>query len=93
MLQIENLHVSVEDKEIIKGVSFEIGDGETHVLFGLNGSGKTSLLQTIMGNPKYRVADGRILFKGEDVTELPTHERARRGIGLAFQNGPRWCGE
>ena len=88
MLKVENLHVSVGERPILKGVSFDIGEGETHVLFGLNGSGKTSLLQTIMGNPQYRVEKGRIIFKGEDVTGLPTDERARRGIGLAFQRPP-----
>ncbi len=88
MLKVENLSVSVGERQILKGVSLDIGEGETHVLFGLNGSGKTSLLQTIMGNPKYRVESGRILFKGEDVTALPTDERARRGIGLLFQRPP-----
>jgi Fe-S cluster assembly ATP-binding protein len=88
MLKVENLYVSVGDTQILKDLSLNIGEGETHVLFGLNGSGKTSLLQTIMGNPKYRVDKGRILFKGEDITGLPTDERARRGIGLAFQRPP-----
>jgi len=88
MLKIENLHVSVGERQILKGVSLDIAEGETHVLFGLNGSGKTSLLQTIMGNPKYRVENGRILFRGEDITRLPTDERARRGIGLGFQRPP-----
>ncbi len=88
MLKVENLSVSVGDTQILKDLSLNIGEGETHVLFGLNGSGKTSLLQTIMGNPKYRVDRGRILFKGEDITGLPTDERARRGIGLAFQRPP-----
>ncbi|MFH0810755.1 MAG: ABC transporter ATP-binding protein [Pseudomonadota bacterium] len=88
MLIIEDLHVSVAENKILKGVSLNIGEGETHVLFGLNGSGKTSLLQTVMGNPKYRVDHGRILFKDEDITALPTDERARRGIGLLFQRPP-----
>lgn len=88
MLRVENLHVNVGERHVLRGVSLDIAEGETHVLFGLNGSGKTSLLQTIMGNPKYRVQSGRIVFKGEDITSLPTDERARRGIGLAFQRPP-----
>ena len=88
MLQVEGLKVEVDGKEIIHGVSLSIGVGETHVLFGPNGSGKTTLLMAIMGFPRYRVTQGRIFFKGEDITHLPVNERARLGMGIAFQRPP-----
>lgn len=86
LLKIENLHVSVEDKEILKGVNLEIPRGEVHVLMGPNGSGKSTLSYALMGHPRYQVTKGRIYFKGEDITKLPTDERARKGIFLAFQS-------
>ncbi len=88
MLQVKDLWVEVEGKEVLKGVNLAIPVGETHVLFGRNGSGKTSLLMTIMGFPQYRVRHGKILFKGEDITELPPYERAKKGIGIMFQRPP-----
>lgn len=88
MLQIEGLVVAVSGREILSGLDLEIHPGETHVLLGPNGSGKTTLLGAILGLVRYRVAAGRIVFKGEDVTALPLHERVRRGIGLAFQRPP-----
>lgn len=88
MLTINGLSVSVEEKEVLHGVDLELEEDEVHALFGPNGSGKTSLLMAIMGIPPYRVTQGRILFKGEDITELPVNERARRGIGLSFQRPP-----
>jgi Fe-S cluster assembly ATP-binding protein len=88
MLQIEDLQVRVGDKEILKHIDLEIHPGETHVLFGPNGSGKTSLLMTIMGYPQYRVVAGKIVFKGEDITHLPINERARMGIGMSYQRPP-----
>lgn len=65
-----------------------MNDGETHALFGPNGCGKTTLLSTISGIPRYEVTSGKIIFKGEDVTHMPMHERARRGLGIAFQHPP-----
>ena len=88
MLEIKNLKVAVEDKEILHGVNLTIGTGETHVLFGPNGSGKTTLLMAIMGFPKYRVTAGNIFFKGENITRMPVDERARLGIGISFQRPP-----
>ena len=88
LLLIEGLRVSVGGKEVLKGVDLEIGHGETHVLFGPNGSGKSTLVMAIMGAPGYQVTAGRIVFNGEDITELPPDERAKRGIGLAFQRPP-----
>lgn len=87
-LLIKDLFVEVEGKEILKGINLNIKDGEVHVLFGPNGSGKSSLLLAIMGSPKYKITSGKIYFHGKDITELPTHERAKLGIGLAFQHPP-----
>ncbi len=88
MLKIEDLWVSIDGKEILKGVNLHIPVGEAHVLFGKNGSGKSTLLLTIMGFPRYTVTRGSIQLHGKDVTHLPTYERARLGLGLAFQRPP-----
>jgi Fe-S cluster assembly ATP-binding protein len=88
MLKIEDLQVKIGDREILKHIDLEINEGETHILFGPNGSGKTTLLMTIMGYPQYTITAGRIFFKGEDITHMPIHERARRGIGMSFQRPP-----
>jgi Fe-S cluster assembly ATP-binding protein len=88
MLQIEELSVEVGGKGILKGVNMQIPKGETHILFGPNGSGKTSLMMTIMGFSGYKVTRGKITFKGEDITYMPIHERARLGIGVSFQRPP-----
>lgn len=88
MLLIEDLQVKLGDKEILKHIDLEIMPGETHILFGPNGSGKTSLLMTVMGYPQYEVVSGRIFFKGEDITHLPIDERARMGIGMSYQRPP-----
>jgi Fe-S cluster assembly ATP-binding protein len=88
MLQIENLHVSIGDKEVLKGINLNIDEGETFILFGPNGSGKTTLLMTLMGFSGYTVTAGKIIFKGTDITYMPTYERARLGIGMSFQRPP-----
>ncbi|MBN2539386.1 MAG: ABC transporter ATP-binding protein [Deltaproteobacteria bacterium] len=88
MLLIEDLQVKLGNKKILKQVNLEIKPGETHILFGPNGSGKTSLLMTIMGYPQYKVTGGRILFKGEDITHMNIDERARLGIGMSYQRPP-----
>ncbi len=88
MLQIEDLQVKIGDKEILRHIDMEIHEGETHILFGPNGSGKTTLLMTIMGYPQYRVTGGRIMFKGQDITNMPVNERARLGIGMSYQRPP-----
>ena len=84
-LQIENLHVRIEEREILHGVNLKVEKGETHALMGPNGSGKSTLANTIMGNPNYEVTEGKILFNGEDITEADPDERARAGLFLAFQ--------
>jgi Fe-S cluster assembly ATP-binding protein len=88
MLLIEDLQVKLGDKEILKHIDLEIHKGETHILFGPNGSGKTSLLMTIMGYPQYRVTGGKIVFKGEDITHMSVDERAQLGIGISYQRPP-----
>src|SRR5512147_654652 len=88
MLRIEDLQVRIGDREVLKHIDLEIKEGETHVLFGPNGSGKTSLLMTIMGYPQYKVIGGKISFKGVDITHSPIDERARLGIGMSYQRPP-----
>ncbi len=88
MLLIEDLQVEVGDRTILNNVNMEVPQGETHILFGPNGSGKTSLMMTIMGYSGYMVTHGKITYKGEDITYAPIHERAQLGIGVSFQRPP-----
>jgi len=84
-LEIRNLHVRIEEREILRGLDLTVRKGEIHALMGPNGSGKSTLANTIMGHPSYEVTEGQIIFNGEDITEAPPHERARSGLFLAFQ--------
>lgn len=88
MLTIEDLHVNIGDKQVLDGINLEIKEGETFILFGPNGSGKTSLLMSLMGFSGYEVTKGKITFKGEDITHAPMYERARLGVGMSFQRPP-----
>ena len=85
MLKIENLHVSVEGKEILKGVSLEVKKGEVHAIMGPNGSGKSTLSSVIAGNEDYEVTKGNIYFNDENIEDLSTEERAHKGIFMSFQ--------
>jgi Fe-S cluster assembly ATP-binding protein len=85
LLEIRNLHVRADDKEILKGVDLSVGKGEIHALMGPNGSGKSTLANAIMGHPSLEVTEGEIIFNGEDVTETDTDERSRMGLFMAFQ--------
>jgi ABC-type transport system involved in Fe-S cluster assembly, ATPase component len=86
ILKVQDLHVEVEGKEVLKGVSFEVRSGEIHALMGPNGSGKTTLSLAIMGHPKYKITKGSIILDDEDITNLETNEKVKRGLFLAFQN-------
>ncbi len=92
MLKIENLHVEAGGREILKGVDLEVKEGETCVLFGPNGSGKSTLLAAIMGYSHCTITDGKILFKGTDITHMTVDERARLGIGMMMQRPPNVVG-
>jgi Fe-S cluster assembly ATP-binding protein len=85
LLHIEDLHVKVEDREIIKGLNLSLDKGDIHALMGPNGSGKSTLAYVLTGRPGYEVTKGTVLYKGEDVLALAPDERAQRGIFLAFQ--------
>jgi Fe-S cluster assembly ATP-binding protein len=84
-LEIKDLHVSVDDKEILKGIDLVVRSGEAHAIMGPNGSGKSTLSLAIMGHPRYRVTKGSVVLDGSDILSLPVDERARRGLFLAFQ--------
>jgi Fe-S cluster assembly ATP-binding protein len=85
ILEVKDLHVSVEGKAILKGVSLVVQPGEVHALMGRNGSGKSTLSATLMGHPRYQVTSGTVRYLGEDLLALPVHERARKGVFLCFQ--------
>jgi Fe-S cluster assembly ATP-binding protein len=85
MLEIKNLHVSVEGKEILKGIDLSINAGETHAIMGPNGSGKSTLSYTIAGRDGYDITEGEIIYKGKDLTEMEPEERAAEGVFLGFQ--------
>lgn len=85
MLEIKGLKVSVEDKEILKGIDLNINAGEIHVVMGPNGAGKSTLTNAIMAHPKYEITEGSISFQGQDITSMGADERARLGIFMSFQ--------
>ena len=86
ILEIKNLHARIEDKEILKGVNLTIKTGEVHAIMGPNGTGKSTLSSIIMGNRRYEVTEGEILFNGKNIMDLEVDERARLGLFLAYQN-------
>lgn len=85
LLTIEDLHVTVEDKPILRGVDLTIEQGKVHALMGPNGSGKSTMANVLLGHPAYEITQGRIVFRGEDITELAPEQRAKAGLFLAFQ--------
>jgi Fe-S cluster assembly ATP-binding protein len=86
LLQIENLHASAGDQEILKGVDLTVNRGEIHALMGPNGSGKSTLANVLMGNIVYQVTEGTVTYKGEDITNAPPTDRGAAGMFLAFQH-------
>ncbi|NLH53338.1 MAG: Fe-S cluster assembly ATPase SufC [Bacteroidales bacterium] len=85
LLQINNLHVSIQGKEIIKGINLTINEGEVHAIMGPNGTGKSTLASVIAGKEDYEVTEGEIIYKGMNLLEMPVEQRAREGIFLSFQ--------
>ncbi|MDR9458225.1 MAG: Fe-S cluster assembly ATPase SufC [Salegentibacter sp.] len=85
MLKIKNLHASIDDKEILKGINLEINPGEVHAIMGPNGSGKSTLSSVIAGKEEFNMTQGEIVFEGEELSELDPEERAHKGIFLSFQ--------
>ena len=88
LLEIRNLHVSVDGKEILKGIDLQINKGETHVLMGPNASGKTTLLMTLIGYPEYVITGGEIIFDGVKLNKKQINERAKMGLSVALQTPP-----
>ena len=88
LLEVKNLTVEVGGKRLLRGVDMKVSEAETHVVFGPNGSGKTTLVNAIMGLPEYKVVEGDIIFKGNSILDWSLTERAKSGIGLAFQHPP-----
>lgn len=88
MLKVQDLWVSVGDRQVLKGVNFSMNYGEINVLFGPNGAGKTTFMMALMGFPRYNLERGRIYFKGEDITDKDLYERSRLGLGISFQRPP-----
>ncbi|HOM63762.1 MAG TPA: Fe-S cluster assembly ATPase SufC [Dysgonamonadaceae bacterium] len=85
LLQIKNLHAVVEGKEILKGIDLEVNKGEIHAIMGPNGSGKSTLASVLVGNPKFEVTRGSIIFNGKDMLDMSPEDRAREGLFLSFQ--------
>lgn len=85
MLQIKNLHASVEDKDILKGIDLDVKPGEVHAIMGPNGSGKSTFASVIAGKEEFEITDGSMEFEGEDISELDPEERAHKGVFLSFQ--------
>ena len=86
LLDIQNIFVDIDSKQVLNGLNLKIGKGETHVLMGPNGAGKSTLGNTLMGNPIYNLSSGKIIFDGQDISELSTDKRAKLGMFLSFQN-------
>jgi len=84
-LEVKDLHVKVEDKEILKGINLTVDKGQVVALMGPNGSGKSTLAYALMGHPRYEITSGKILLNGEDVTKMPADKRAKKGLFLSFQ--------
>ena len=85
-LKVKDLHVRVEEQEILKGLDLTVNKGETHVIMGPNGAGKSTLGNALMGNPLYEVTGGSVTFRGKNLLEEPVNQRAKEGLFMSFQN-------
>ena len=86
LLEIKDLYVNAGEKEILKGLNLNIKKGETHVIMGPNGAGKSTLANVILNNPQYKKIEGQVMFDGDDISNLPTHEIAQKGVFMSFQS-------
>ena len=86
LLEIKDLYVNAGEKEILKGLNLNIKKGETHVIMGPNGAGKSTLANVILNNPQYKKIKGQVMFDGDDISNLPTHEIAQKGVFMSFQS-------
>ena len=86
LLEIKDLYVNAGEKEILKGLNLNIKKGETHVIMGPNGAGKSTLANVILNNPQYKKIEGQVMFDGDDISDLPTHEIAQKGVFMSFQS-------
>ena len=84
MLEVRNLQVKAEDKQILRGINLTVNRGEVHAIMGPNGSGKSTLARALAGHPGYEVTGGEILYEGKDLLDMPADERAREGLFMAF---------
>ena len=85
MLNVEKLKVSVGDKEVLRGIDIQVKKGEVHAIMGPNGSGKSTLAYALMGHPLYDINSGNVFFNGENIVDIEPHEKAQKGLFLAFQ--------
>jgi Fe-S cluster assembly ATP-binding protein len=92
MLEVRNLKVRAEDKEILRGVNLTVNPGEVHAIMGPNGSGKSTFARALSGHPGYEVTGGTVLYNGRDLLEMAPDERAREGVFMAFQYPSRFPG-
>ena len=86
LLEIKDLYVNAGEKEILKGLNLNIKKGETHVIMGPNGAGKSTLANVILNNHQYKKIEGQVMFDGDDISNLPTHEIAQKGVFMSFQS-------
>ena len=85
MLKIDNLHASINGKEILKGINLQVNPGEVHAIMGPNGSGKSTMSNVLVGHPAYTVTEGSVIYKGKNLLDMPVEQRSHEGLFLSFQ--------